>query len=194
MHFGIVLAWEPEHIHYFTDRLRIPPVPTHDADCDLGPRRSPGTEHLSIRHRYVIRHYTALHEHPCLFAHDLENADERFSGTLHYGNYLALTMEGRTPPFPDIFLSAFLFADNDPDQVPVQCAAHFRWFHENVFFLAFYYDKTAAFACHLNFPDKLLHRRPIVPVRFFLNHIVLHYFCKITIFGHKYVNLRRFSK
>ena len=95
---------------------------------------------LCERNGYVVRHETALHEHPCLSCDDMENADERLWRSCQNGNDLSLPA-----------LTVGLFPGNsDTHCIAVKGSAGLRRLDKDIIFLTANNHKQITLSGHLD--------------------------------------------
>ena len=93
----------------------------------------------------VIWHGPALHEHPCLRTHEVEDADVRAVGAFKDLHHLALAAFG----------TDFFLGKGYPDGVAVQGITCLRSLYEDVVLLSFDDYEGESLAAHLDLSDEL---------------------------------------
>ncbi len=147
VHLGVVLPRLAQHVDYVPVRADILAVPAVHDCRHLHPGGGPEACGLLRVDLYVIRHRAALHQHPGLRAHAVQDADEGLAGALHYLDHLALAA---------LLLTFALFSgDRNPHRVAVQRVSGPGRLHEYVFLLSFNQHKDKSLSGHLDLPGIL---------------------------------------
>ena len=124
VHLRLVLPGHAQHVHHMAVGARSASFPAvHHGGHLHAPlpafRDGDGD---------VVGHGLGAHEHPGLFAHDVEESHERLLRALHDGDNLSAAALG---------LAHFLLRYSHPHRVSVQGAPRLGGFHIDVFFLPF---------------------------------------------------------
>ena len=145
VHFGIIVARHAQHIHDVALRADVVFLPTVHYGGGLHTGLAAHLQSLLLVHLDVVRHRLALHQHPRLGTHEMENADVRTGRALYDLDHLAFAA----------LHADLLLGQRYADGVAVQRILRLGRLDEDVVLFALHDNEDKAFPAHLDLAYEL---------------------------------------
>ena len=145
VHLGLIVAGHSEDIHDVALRAHVITLPAVHDGCGLHTGLAAHGEGLLLVHFDVVGHGLALHEHPGLGSHEMEDADVRTVRTLYDLDHLAFAT----------LHTNLLLGQGDADGIAVQGVLGLGGLDEDIVLLALHHYEDESLAAHLNLADEL---------------------------------------